>query len=335
MMEFWLLFVAAAAVIGLAGPVLSRSASAIADGTRMGQGWIGIILLDTVTSLPELATGLSAVAYWDTPNIAVGDALGSCVFNLAILMVLDSMLRGAPLYTRAHHRHILSAAIGVILMGFAGLSLMISAAGAVPALGHVGIPSLIMAVLYVVGIRAVYVQERDGMQAEASAATAGDRDMELAAAYGRYALAAVAIVLAGVTLPYAGEAIAQELGWNRTFVGTLLVAGATSLPELAVAVAAVRIGSLNLAVAGLLGSNMFNMLILAIEDAAYLKGPLFAHVSEAHAVSAMSAVVMTGLVITGLQYRQPRKIGNTVGWISMALFLIYLLNAYLAYLHGQ
>ena len=94
MMGFWLLFVAAAAVIGLAGPVLSRSASAIADGTRMGQGWIGVILLATVTSLPELATGLSAVAYWYTPNIAVGDALVSCVFNLAILMVLDSMLRG-------------------------------------------------------------------------------------------------------------------------------------------------------------------------------------------------------------------------------------------------
>ena len=119
-------------------------------------------------------------------------------------------------------------------------------------------------------------------------------DVTLAMAARRYAAAAAAIAVAGVALPFAGSAIADIMGWNRTFVGTLLIAGATSLPELVVTIAAVRYGALNMAVAGLLGSNLFNMLILAIEDGLYLPGPLLAHVSPAHAVSAISAMIMTG-----------------------------------------
>ena len=264
------MFHAAAAVIGAADPVRSRSAAAIADWTWMGQGWIGAMLLATVTSLPEHASGLS---------------------------------------------------------------LMIASAGTIPALGPIGIPSVIVAELHVVGIRAIYVQERDGVAATAAVVAGGD--MALATACRRYALAPVMIVLAGVALPIAGEAISRELGWNPIFVGTLLVAGAISLPELVAAVADVRIGSLNLAEAGILGSNMISMLILAVEDAVFLKGTLFDHVSAAHSVSSISAVIMTGLVIAWLQYRQTRKLGNTVGGISLALFLICLLNAYLTNLHGQ
>ena len=65
-------------------------------------------------------------------------------------------------------------------------------------------------------------------------------------------------------------------------------------------IAALRLGALNMAIANLLGSNLFDMLVLAIDDIAFLKGPLLSHVSPVHAVSAFSAVIMTGIVVVGI-----------------------------------
>ena len=53
----WLQFITCAALIGFAGPELSRSGDIIAEKTGLSHSWIGLILLATVTSLPELITG--------------------------------------------------------------------------------------------------------------------------------------------------------------------------------------------------------------------------------------------------------------------------------------
>ena len=95
------------------------------------------------------------------------------------------------------------------------------------------------------------------------------------------------------------------------------------------------IGALDMAIANLLGSNLFNISILAFDDLIFLKGSLLAHVSPMHAVSAMSAVVMSGVVIIGLVYRPNTHLFMSVGWISLSLFTLYLLNTYLLYLHGE
>ena len=103
----WLQFALCAALIGLAGYRLSRYGDVIAEKTGLSGTWIGMILLATVTSLPELATGVSAVTFADTPDIALGDALGSCVFNLLILMILDFLYPKESLYMRASQGHLL------------------------------------------------------------------------------------------------------------------------------------------------------------------------------------------------------------------------------------
>lgn len=89
------------------------------------------------------------------------------------------------------------------------------------------------------------------------------------------------------------------------------------------------------AVGNLLGSNFFNAAIIAIDDLFYVKGPLLAHVSPVHAMTAGSAVIMTGLAVVRLLYRPRDRLLRAVGWISLGLFAIYLLNAYVLYLHGD
>ncbi|MBK9466366.1 MAG: hypothetical protein IPN56_16635 [Chitinophagaceae bacterium] len=74
------------------------------------------------------------------------------------------------------------------------------------------------------------------------------------------------VIGTAVFLPYFGEHIASETGLGNSFFGTLFIAAATSLPELVVSLAALRMGSTDMAVGNLLGSNIFNMFILGIDD---------------------------------------------------------------------
>jgi Ca2+/Na+ antiporter len=113
----WLKFAICVALIGLAGPALTRNGDIIARLTGLSRSWIGLVLVATATSLPELFTGVSAVTAADAPNIAVGDALGSCVFNLVMLVLLDELSREEPMYRHIDQGHILTAGFGVILIG--------------------------------------------------------------------------------------------------------------------------------------------------------------------------------------------------------------------------
>ncbi|MCX7183938.1 MAG: hypothetical protein NTW90_01640 [Nitrosospira sp.] len=148
-MTLWLQLLICLAIIGYAGYFLSRYADIIAEKTGLSASLIGLMLLATVTSLPELVTGISAVTAADAPDIAVGNVLGAAVFNLAILVILDALYRHETIYSRAAHGHILSAALGALLIAFTGSSLLLDRAGMSPALGHVGLysPFIVLMVL--------------------------------------------------------------------------------------------------------------------------------------------------------------------------------------------
>jgi cation:H+ antiporter len=189
-------------------------------------------------------------------------------------------------------------------------------------------------VLYLVAVRAVFVYEQGHADASAMRA-AKAHDRPLSRVIVRFMIAAAVVVAAGLWLPFAAIELAAAMGWSRSFVGTLFVAFATSVPELAVTVSALRLGALDLAIGNLLGSNLFNVAIIAIDDLFYTKGPLLAHVSPVHAMTAGSAVIMTGLAVVGLFYRPTERLFRAVGWISLGLFSVYLLNTYVIYLHGD
>ena len=85
----WLEFLLCLIVIGYAGVKLSVFGDVIADKTGLGGSWVGLIILATVTSLPELVTGAISVSIAGLPDIAVGNALGACVINLFVFVLLD------------------------------------------------------------------------------------------------------------------------------------------------------------------------------------------------------------------------------------------------------
>jgi cation:H+ antiporter len=327
----WLQFAACLLAIGFAGVKLSVYGDAIADKTGLGGSWIGLIMLATVTSLPELATGISSVGIVNVPEIAVGDLLGSCVFNLLIFAFLDFLKRDGSIYIQASRGHILSAGFGILLIGIAGLNILLASSQLNLSLGHVGIYSPVILVLYIIAVRTVFRYETRHLRAAVDKEPDKYPQISLRQAIIRYFAAAVVVVVAGIWLPYVAEAIAHQMSWQQSFVGTLFVAFVTSVPEMVVTFAALRIGALNMAVGNLLGSNLFNILILAIDDIIYVQGPLLSHVSPSHGVSAFTAIMMTGAAIVGLLYRREHRVFKAVAWPSIFLILAYLINTYILY----
>lgn len=331
----WLSLLACLAVIGVAGVRLSRYGDIIAEKSGMSRGWVGLIMLASVTSLPELVTGLSAVTVANVPDIAVGNILGACIFNLGFIVVLDFLYRKESIYTRARQGNVLAAGYGIVLIGVAGFNLLLYRGGTIPSIGHVGLYTPVILLLYLLAMRTLYRYEQSQVSEYVEDRVELYPDITLKKAVQGYAMAAVAVVAAGVWLPYIAADLAEVMGWQQSFVGTLFVAAVTTAPEIVVTVSALRMGAIDLAIGNLFGSNLFNIAILAIDDLAYLPGPLLADVSISHAASAFSAMMMSGLAVVGLILRPVSRVFRTVSWVSLLLLVVYLLNTLFLYLYGH
>lgn len=334
-MLLWLQLLFCLVAIAFAGYFLSRYGDIIAEKSGISASWVGLILLSTATSLPELVTGISSVSFAHAPDIAVGDVLGSAVFNLVILVVLDALYRRETLYSRAAPGHILSASLGTILIAFAGFSLLLDHAGMSPMLGHVGFYTPFIVLVYLVAMRAVYSYEQRTLSEYTEVSAERYPEMTLRRAIKGYSLAAMAVVLAGSWLPFVARDISDMMAWEQSFVGTLLVAAVTSAPEAAVTLSALRIGALDMAIANLLGSNLFNIVILAVDDMFYREGALLAHVDISHALTAFTAVMMSALVTVGLIFRPQGRGVLGLTWVSLGLLMLYVLNSWILFGHAS
>lgn len=333
MLTPWLQFAACAAVIWIAGMRVSKYGDLIAEKSGASRTWIGVVLMASVTSLPELFTGISSSTIAQTPNIAFGDILGSCVFNLLILVLIDFAHGHSMVFARSSRGHLLTAGFGIVLIGAVAASLALAALGDVPSIGHVSLTAIAIIVLYTVSMRGVFRFERDQLAERVEELGMTPTSLTMRQIVTRYTLWALVVVVAAAWLPFIGERLAAAMGWGESFVGNLFIAFATSLPELVVTIGCVRQGATDLAIGNVLGSNLFNILILAIDDLFYLKGPIFANVAPVHMVSALTAIMMTGLVVVGLLYRPRTRLFRSLGWFSTGLITLYALNTIVLYAH--
>jgi cation:H+ antiporter len=144
-------------------------------------------------------------------------------------------------------------------------------------------------------------------------------------------VAAVFVVGAALWLPRLGAELARQTGLGEAFVESLFIAITTSLPEIAVSLAAVRIGAIDLGIGNVLGSNLFNLLILGLDDVFYRQGPLLTHADASHGIAILAVVMMNALFLTGLTYRVITK-RFAVAWDTGAIAAVYVTAVALAYL---
>jgi len=330
----WLKFVVCVVIVLFAGTKLARYGDVIAEKTGLGRLWIGLVLLAVITSMPELTTGISCVALVKIPDLAMGTLLGSCLFNLLILVLLDVIHRRTPILSKASVSHIMSAGAGILLIGLAAGSIFAGEGFSGLALGWVGVPSILIIILYLVGVRLMFHFERKRQSASPSDGPLQYADVSMRTVWVKFAFGAAAVIGAGIWLAYIGDEIAQVTGLGTSFVGSLFLAFSTSVPELAVTVAAVRMGAIDMAVADILGANMINIAKIFILDLFYTEGSLISAVSDSHLTTAIVAIVMTLIVIVALRFSQKRKTFRVISWYSVPLLGLYLAGVYALFTSG-
>ena len=324
----WFKFVLCLAVILFAGTKLARYGDAIAEKTGLGRIWIGLLLIAAVTTMPEMATGVSSVALVDSPDLALGTLFGSCLFNISILALLDILHRSTPVLTEASPRHMASAGWGILLIAIAAGGIIAGQRFSGLGLGWVGIPSIIIVVVYLAGMRRMFLSERNHQLVTVKDTSLQYKELSSKVVYLRFAVAAAAVIAAGIWLSLIGKEIAEVTGWGTSFVGSLFLAIATSAPELVVAITALHIGAIDMAVADVLGANMLDIAVIILVDIAYSKGFVLSSVSSNHLITAAVVVGMNLVVIAGLKARRRRKTFIFISWYAVALIGLYIFGAY-------
>jgi len=330
-MSIWIWFILCTSAIVYSGSQLSRYGDIIAEKSGMGRTWIGMVLMATVTSLPELVTGISSVTYSGLPDIATGDVIGSCVFNMLILAFLDALYPRVPVSSKAHHGHVLSGSIGIMLLGIVTVILFIG--NQAPYIGWIGIYSFLFLFIYLIAVRLVFVYEKRNISKYIKdvAIELRYKDITVRETAMKYGINAIIVITAAIFLPGIGKKIADITGMGETFVGNILIAISTSLPEVVVSLSALRMDALDLAIGNLFGSNIFNIMILAIDDIFYRKGPLLSFASQNHIIPTMAAIIMMTIAITGLTYRAEKK-RLFIAWDSICILVVYIINITLLFL---
>ncbi len=331
-------FVATAALVVIAGIRLSMYGDALGDRTGLGNGLVGLIFLAGVTSLPELVVSLTSVlkaaTLADGADLATGNMLGSNVFNLLILafMALFFTARFKPQEMKNPHTD--SAVYGLIMLALFALAYL----GAnrtgwiIPGL-DCSAPVLALPLFYFAVLMREHKQHRQGEKEEPEEHLPEEdqlAQMPAARFYGILLFLCGLIIGGGVILSILGSRMALPpeqggFGLEASLIGTLFLAISTSLPELVISMASIRLGFLDMAVGNVLGSNMFNLLIIFVADVAMRKASLLEHASSKHWTSVALILLLT--LIGGALLRARTKTatlliaGTMIALYAMAMTL--------------
>lgn len=324
----WLQFLLSAVVIVIAATQLAKYGDAIAIRTRLGGMFVGTLLLAGATSLPELLTTISSINQ-GVPNLAAGNLLGSNMFNMLMLAILDLVNRQERLLRKAALRHALTGSLTMLVISLAVFFIL---ADIDLQIGWVGVDSLILIAVYIVAIRLI----QSGSLIPAAPAESEEIDANvpsLRRALIGFGLAVAALILITPYLVSSSAQIAEITGLGTTFVGTTLVAVVTSLPELVTTIAAARMGATDMAIGNLFGSNLFNMFALGLTDLYFLQGRFLGVVDPAFVLVGMLGLIMTGLALIGNLARLERRI-LFLEVDALVLILVYFAGLGLLYTRG-
>ncbi len=330
----WIEFLICAAIVVFAGTKLSKYGDAIAEKTSLTGAWVGLLLLATITSMPELVAGASSVAVVDPPqpNLTIGMVMGSNLFNLMIIGLLDLQYRRSPLLAVVSRQHIISAGLCVLIIGIAGISIFISDDPSDWSINRVGISSIILLISYFISLKLISGFEQKLEREYSATETLNHTHISLRRTYLNFTITGLVIIGASIWLATIGDEIADVTGWEASFVGSLFLAVISSLPELAVCTAAVKIGAIDMAIADVLGSNMFNTgIIIAISDLFFGKGALLSVSSTGLGWTAIIAIVMTGIVVLGILVPAKRKLLRVASWEVPLLIALWAIGAYVLF----
>jgi cation:H+ antiporter len=334
------IFVASAAVIWVAGTSLSRYTDVLAERLHLGGALGGVVLLAVATNLPEIAITVSA-AISGQVDVAVGNLLGGIALQTVVLVALDAfgVRGGKPLtYMAASLTLVLEAAlvVAVLLVVVAGSQLPPTLVWA-----RLAPASVLVVVLWVVGLKLIggpgsrlpwqqHGEAPDGQEHprghsrtsnEKAATKKGVSTTRAALVFG---VAALATLVAGVTIERSGETFFGNIGLSGIVFGATVLALATSLPELSTGLTAARSGDYKLAMGDIFGGNAFLPVLFLVVTLISGKPVLPAAQAPDIYLTALGALLTT-VYLVGLVFR-PRRQVLRMGVDSCTVLVLYVVG---------
>lgn len=306
------LYLIVAAAVVYASIKASQYIDLIDRTTKLSGAFLGGVLLSAITSLPELFTSLSATLVLKKPSMSIGNILGSNLFNIAMLSAVFLLA------IRSVRR--VSFARGNIMV-----SIYLILIYAVMALDYTGILRFDIGTVNVItfifiGIYALAVRHLSG---DSPADAAEDEEpvaMSLRTIVVRFVLAGTAIVGLSIVMTYVTDAVAIQYNIGEGFAGALLLGVATSLPEVSSTIALFRIKNYDIAVGNIVGSNLFNFLVLCIADIASFRDSIYVYDDGKVVALLLFGGTATLLTLPMLKIRS----GILRGVCAVAIFACYI-----------
>ncbi len=327
-MVFILFFIAALFTV-LAAVKLSTYADVLSERTALGGMLIGTLFLAGATSLPEVTTSLAAIGL-NNPDLAVGNVLGSNLFNLLIIASFDLYFRKQQIFKTASKNHLYTIYLGMLLSFLVFLALTFK----LPySFFGFGLDSLILILIYAFGMLLLSKKVQSFEQHPNDEGVSLTSAISLKKAIIGFIIASLIILFSGTFLSITGDKIATITGLGSTFVGSFLIAASTSLPEAVAVLIAIQLRNYNLAIGSILGSNLFNILILIGSDVFYRQSTILSAVSSVNSITAMAIFVLNLLVLYSLLRIKFTKL-HTVYWLPSAiLVVIYFISSFLIFIY--
>ena len=305
-----LVFLASAAAVIFFGTRLAVYGDALATLTGWGRLFVGSILIAMATSLPELATNISAVQL-DPPNpeLAVGNVFGANMLNMFTFAAVALAFGGKRFLRRVAPQQGYLIVVAALLTG---LALIFGVTQFGVNAFQIGLSSVILLGVFLAGMYWVYATRPAGGNDGSE-----DPGMTLRRAWALFLLVSAGVVVAGFFLAWSTDRIAEITGVASSTLGILLVSLVTTMPEAASTIAAARIGAMDLGVAGLFGSCAFNITILFYADIFYRGGILGLQTEPAHFVAGGTAIGLILVAFVLIMFREKIRAAIAAGLLSL------------------
>jgi len=267
---------------------LSYYADLLNKTTNISGVFIGGILLAGITSLPELVTCLSSI-FLNNPYLAIGDILGSNFFNIAMMCFFDILFIKTMFYNYTKNRYYLIYVL--LILNYLIMYLFMGGTFNLE-IFNIGLPSFIIIITYI-----FYLKNAKEEETKKEVITTKEHVLL------KFFLVGLFMVIVSILLTLVVNLIAgKNPNVASSFIGAILLGITTSMPEVITFIALVKMKSFDLALSDIIGSNLFNLLILAIGDI-FLKNKEIYYFVDKESMF----LLIFGLILTILSFYQNNR----------------------------
>jgi cation:H+ antiporter len=314
----WGKFFALLVLVYIFGSSAAKSADVIAEKKGLAKAFMGVVFISMITSFPELFTGISAGAIVQAPDIAIGQIVGSCVFNLLIVGFIELFFRKKNIYGLTGKLNILPLGFSILIIAVLTLFLSIKLDVSI---FHIGLSSLFIIILYLLFMWVIFKERKtEGEEEERY------KNRSLKKAVVTFIISSLFIIAVGIYLPIVGRELATIMNWTDSFVGVIFLALVTSFPEFVVSFSLARMGAIDMLLGNITGSNLFNIGIIFIIDLVYVKGNVLLSASPKNVSVGLIAILMNVVIFFAVVRHSTYRLFNIISINGIILIALYVIN---------